>query len=124
MSYTNGTSNRGGYEQIGPEAPLLNTGPSSDGSKGSRLVHFILGSITAVIVVSTFIGSFIFHKESSVALNVFFASCILLTCTSNISLMIWYRNQEVTSIVRFIIHFNSINIILLCICANLYLHGF
>ena len=33
MSYTNGTSNRGGYEQIGPEAPLLDTGPSSDGSK-------------------------------------------------------------------------------------------
>ena len=34
MSYTNGTSNRGGgYEQIGPGEPLLHTGPSSDDSK-------------------------------------------------------------------------------------------
>ncbi|XP_057378085.1 transmembrane protein 243-like [Daphnia carinata] len=120
MSYSNG----GGYEQIGAGSSLLHPGLPSSDVKGSRLLHFILGSITAVIVVSTFIGSFIFHKESSVQLNVFFSSCILLTCVSNIALMIWYRNQLSTSGVRFIIYFNSINIILLCICANLYHHGF
>ncbi|KAK4012517.1 hypothetical protein OUZ56_024757 [Daphnia magna] len=120
MSHSNG----GGYEQIGDQSPLLHAGIPSSDVKASRLRHFILGSVTAVIVVSTFIGSFIFHKLSSIQLNVFFSSCILLTCVSNIALMIWYRNQASTSAVRFIIYFNSINIILLCICANLYHHGF
>jgi hypothetical protein len=56
MSYTNGTSNRGGYEQIGPEAPLLNTGPSSDGSKVFLVSPFCYFCIIGFSFIYTSIG--------------------------------------------------------------------
>lgn len=118
-------SNGRGYSEIGPEAPLLNPSVVSSSSHSKlQIFNYIIGGVTAILVLITLVSSFIYHSFSSVSLNVFFSICIIMVCLSNITLMLWYRKQEFSYRLSLIIYFNSIVVILLCLCANLYLHGY
>lgn len=106
-----------GYENIGAEKPLFGETKPQD-----RVINLIVGGITALSVTVTLVCSFVFPKWPPVGVNIYFSVCILLLCATNLLLIHWYRQGDVEPKFRTLIYMNAFIIILLCVCANLYIH--
>lgn len=87
-----------------------------------RYLNYFIGGATVLLVSETIISSLVFPKFPPTAINVFFAFIIALICTSELTLIYWYRQGDVDPKFRKMIYFNSVTTILLCICANVYFH--
>ena len=111
-----------------------------------KVAEYLFALVIFVTLVITISSAFVFHNISTIGLNVFFIFCIILACFSNIGLVIqmfskpikqiqfkffqilqllWkkrYQSEETK--LTILIYFNFVNIFLLCICANLYQHGY
>jgi len=105
------------YEAIG-DRPLF-----GDVTPRDRVLNIIVGVVTSLLVVITMISAFFFPELPPKALNVYFGICIFLICASHLLLIYWYRMGDLDPKFRNLIFFNAFTIILLCICANLYIHG-
>ncbi|XP_004564897.1 transmembrane protein 243b [Maylandia zebra] len=91
-------------------------------SARDRIINTAVGGFTSVVVLVTVICSFVFPTMPPRPLNIFFAVCILLTCSSTLVLIFWYRQGNLEPKFRNLIYFMLASIVLLCICANLYFH--
>lgn len=116
--------NASAYQSIGPTSLLLGV-PSPTDSKW-WYVKVVLGSVAALLVIITVIKSFISYEPvPSRGLNIFFSVCIVTSCLSNLFLTFWSRQQQQgSSRINAIVYCNTATIICLCLCANLYQHGY
>ncbi|GFY52075.1 transmembrane protein 243 [Trichonephila inaurata madagascariensis] len=87
-----------------------------------RVVNTSFAVLTSLIVSVTVISAFIFPHWPPLVLNVFFAVCISLMCMSHITLIHWYNEGGVDPKFRILIYFNTVLILLFCVCANCYYH--
>ncbi|GCC20581.1 transmembrane protein 243-like isoform X1 [Chiloscyllium punctatum] len=91
-------------------------------SARDRIINIVVGVLTSLLLIVTFISAFVFPQLPPKPLNVFFVVCILLTCASIGVLIFWYRQGDLEPKFRNLIYYNLFSILLLCICANLYFH--
>ncbi|XP_014674140.1 PREDICTED: transmembrane protein 243-like [Priapulus caudatus] len=87
-----------------------------------RMVNLIVGALTVILVVFTLISAFAFPSWPPLGLNVYFAICIVLICASNVLLINWYRQGDLDPKFRLMIYYNTLCVLLICICANCYFH--
>ncbi|XP_078530320.1 transmembrane protein 243 [Lissotriton helveticus] len=111
--YTTRTYGTGGLDN----RPLFGETSARD-----RIINLVVGGLTSLLVVVTFISAFVFPHLSPKPVNVFFAVCILLSSLSALILIFWYRQGDLEPKFRNLIYYISFCIVLLCICANLYFH--
>ncbi|XP_042909536.1 transmembrane protein 243 isoform X2 [Parasteatoda tepidariorum] len=88
-----------------------------------RVINTTSAVFTSLVVGVTVISAFIFPQWPPQALNIFYAICIMLMCVSHITLIHWYNEGGVDPKFRVLIYFNTVLIILFCICANCYYHS-
>ncbi|CAK8675647.1 unnamed protein product [Clavelina lepadiformis] len=93
-------------------------------TRRERLLNLVVGLVTSLLVTATLISAFLFPDPHHInPLSIFFAVCIAFVCASLLTLIYWYRQGDVDPKFRKMIYYNSIVIVLLCVCANLYYHG-
>ncbi|XP_060080566.1 transmembrane protein 243-like [Ylistrum balloti] len=90
----------------------------------NRVLNVFVAVFTIIIVIETLVSALIFPRWPPVGNNVFFAVTIVLICISHLLQICWYRQGEVDPKFRRIIIYNAMTICLLCVCGNLYMHGF
>ncbi|KAL3853191.1 hypothetical protein ACJMK2_016754 [Sinanodonta woodiana] len=88
-----------------------------------RVLNLVVGIVTSIIVLETLVSAFVFPGWPPNGVNVFFAVIIVFICCSLIMLIYWYRQGDLEPKFRKMIYFNSLTIVLLCICGNLYFQG-
>ncbi|XP_077049773.1 LOW QUALITY PROTEIN: transmembrane protein 243 [Siphateles boraxobius] len=86
------------------------------------VLNLAIGGLASLLVLVTVISSFVFPTPPPTALNIFFVVCIIMTCTSVLVLVFWYRQGDLDAKFRCLIYYSTGLIILLCLCANLYFH--
>ncbi|XP_032896105.1 transmembrane protein 243 [Amblyraja radiata] len=91
-------------------------------SARDRIINIVVGFLTSLLLIVTIISAFVFPQLPPKPLNIFFAVCILLSCTPIAVLIYWYRKGDLEPKFRNLIYYNLFCILLLCICANLYFH--
>ncbi|XP_074646332.1 transmembrane protein 243-like [Tubulanus polymorphus] len=106
-----------GYEDIGAEKPLF-----GEPRRGDRVLNLVVGGITSLAVGITLFSSFAFPNWKPVGVNVFLGICLLFICGSHLVLIYWYRQGDLEPKFRNLIYYNAFTILILCICANLYIH--
>ncbi|KAI0215590.1 transmembrane protein 243 [Lamellibrachia satsuma] len=106
------------YEDVGAEKPLF-----GEATRKDRVLNLVVGSFTALLVTITLISAFAFPHWPPRGINVFFAFCIVLILLSHLILIYWYRQGDLEPRFRTLIYYNAFTIILLCICANIYIHS-
>ncbi|XP_067929904.1 transmembrane protein 243-like [Watersipora subatra] len=113
-----GDSNRSQDQYGAIDRPLF-----GETSQRDRLVNLVVGCVTGVLVLITLISAFVFPTDEPVnGMNVYFALCILLILLSHIILIYWYRQGDLDPKFRNMVYYNAFTLVLLCICANLYIH--
>lgn len=90
-----------------------------------RVVNLVVGVVTAITVAVTLVSAFVFGASPSTSgLNIYFACVIVLVCVGNILLIYWYRQGDIDPKFRLLIYYQALVLVLLCVCANLYIHGY
>ncbi|KAF6023410.1 TMEM243 [Bugula neritina] len=93
-----------------------------ESSNRDRLVNLVVGTLTGVMVLSTVISAFAYQGDTSVKVpNVYFALCVLFILISHLILIYWYRQGDLEPKFRNLIYYNAFTMLLLCICANIYI---
>merc|ERR1712002_653735 len=103
-----------GYNDINVK-PLF-----GESTRRDRFLNLVVGGFTSLLVTITLICGFV-HPRPPQVKNIYFAIVITLICISHLILIYWYRQGDLEPKFRKLIYFNAINIILLCICANIYI---
>ncbi|XP_072027467.1 transmembrane protein 243-like [Amphiura filiformis] len=107
------------YEGEDVQTPLFGEQQTRD-----RVVNLVVGVITSITVIVTLVSAFVFGGETLEGLNIYFACVIVLICIGNILLIYWYRQGDLDPKFRVLIYYQAFVLILLCVCANLYIHGY
>ncbi|KAK8726630.1 hypothetical protein OTU49_009963 [Cherax quadricarinatus] len=103
------------YEVLA-DRPLFGNG---EARPQDRLVNAVIIFVTTLMVVITSVSAF-FPGPSF--LDIFFVVCIILICISHLTLIVWYRLGDLDPKFKKLIYFNTLCIILLCICGNIFFH--
>ncbi|KAL5014178.1 hypothetical protein ScPMuIL_008448 [Solemya velum] len=99
------------------EKPLF-----GDPQPRDRVFNLVVGILTSIVVLITLISAFVFPQWPPNGINVFFAVVIVMICSSNLLLILWYRQGDLEPRFRRMIFYNAFTVILLCVCGNLYIH--
>ncbi|KAM9311158.1 transmembrane protein 243 [Gastrophryne carolinensis] len=111
--YTTRTYGTGGLDN----RPLFGETSARD-----RIINLIVGVLTSLLVLVTFISAFVFPQPPPKPVNVFFAVCIFLCSVTGLILIFWYRQGDLEPKFRNLIYYILFSVVMLCICANLYFH--
>lgn len=84
-----------------------------------RCVNTVIIILTVLLVFFTAISAFISGVS---ALDLFFVVCIVLFCISNLTLIMWYRVGDLDPKFKILIYYNTLCIVLTCICGNIFFH--
>ncbi|KAG7161799.1 Transmembrane protein 243-like [Homarus americanus] len=98
-----------------PDVPLFGTGEARPG----RTVNAVIVIVTTLLVVLTSVCAFI---PGPSALDIYFVFCIILICISHLTLIVWYKQGDLDPKFKKLIYFNTLCIILICICGNIFFH--
>ena len=82
-----------------------------------KIIVFILTFVTLIMFSTCFIIGMIEPKR---LLNFFFTLCISTFCFSELIIIFWYRRGELDPKFRYLICYNAICIIALCICCLIF----
>ncbi|ELT87745.1 hypothetical protein CAPTEDRAFT_227211 [Capitella teleta] len=94
-----------------------------DARPSDRVLNLIVGTFTSLFVTVTVISAIAFPSWPPRGINVYFAFCITVICGSHLTLIYWYRQGDLEPRFRKLIYCNAVSLILLCLCANLYIHN-
>lgn len=83
-------------------------------NKKETYIHYALGAFTTIAVIAVVLTSFLYKL---LAIHVIFSIVIILIYMSNVVLIYWYREGDVQPKFRYLIYYNTIVTILLCIVA-------
>ncbi|KAL7638589.1 UNVERIFIED_CONTAM: hypothetical protein RMT77_011161 [Armadillidium vulgare] len=104
------------YEPLA-DRPLFGVGETRP---RDRTINIIIVVVTCFIVLFTTVSAFVPYPSLT---EIFFVLCIIMICSSHLVLIFWYRQGDIDPKFKKLIYYNAINIILLCICANLFFHS-
>ncbi|MPC09279.1 transmembrane protein 243-like [Portunus trituberculatus] len=105
----------GEYEPLA-DRPLFGNG---EARPRDRMVNIVIVCVTVLLVFITTISAFV---SGSAILDLFFVVCIILFCISHLTLIVWYRHGDLDPKFKKLIYFNTLCIILTCICGNIFFH--
>ncbi|XP_069188434.1 transmembrane protein 243-like [Procambarus clarkii] len=105
----------GEYEPLA-DRPLFGNGEARPRDK---MVNALIIVVTTLLVIITSISAFI---PSPAFLDIWFVFCIILICISHLTLIIWYRQGDLDPKFKKLIYFNTLCIVMLCICGNIFFH--
>ncbi|XP_067144895.1 transmembrane protein 243-like [Centruroides vittatus] len=88
-------------------------------NRTDRVLNLIVGVFVGVLVAITLICAFVADKSNR-GLDVFFAFCIVFVSASHLILIYWYRQGDIDPKFRYLIYYNAVTIMLLCICSLCY----
>lgn len=91
-----------------------------------KVLNVCAVGVTAIFVVITVLGAVIKPEtttSTSKGINIFFSVCMIIFWLGHGLLIYWYRQGDVDPKFRLLIYSNTILILLLCICGNLYIYA-
>jgi len=114
------------YNTIGGEEGTLLTRPLfGQQTLWRKVADWASFGVTGMLTLVTFLGA-IFKSDvndtvHTKSYNIYFALCLALLSASHFVLLIWYRQGDVDPKFRYLIFSNTVLIILLNVCADLYI---
>lgn len=114
------------YNTIGEDQRIIDRPLFGQPTIWEKIGNWLSIGTTGALVLITSLGAIIKSNSDAVhkkGFDVYFAICLIMLCASHYVLVYWYRQGDVDPKFRYLIYSNTLLIILLNICAHLYIYA-